>query len=94
MDEELIDFMLLDRNLLLNSRKRKWVHEFNEDHRQSEFYTTCLPMRSHPDKFKKYHRMTVETFDYILSHIEVDLRKWSNFRTCIEPAEKLTILLR
>ncbi|XP_046681626.1 uncharacterized protein LOC124368382 [Homalodisca vitripennis] len=38
--------------------------------------------------------MTVETYDYILSHIKGDLQKWSNFRTCIEPAEKLSILLR
>ncbi|XP_046679382.1 uncharacterized protein LOC124366824 [Homalodisca vitripennis] len=36
----------------------------------------------------------VETYDYILSHIKGDLQKWSNFRTCIEPAEKLSILLR
>ncbi|KAB0799449.1 hypothetical protein PPYR_07329 [Photinus pyralis] len=81
MDEELFDFILMDQNLLLNKPTRKWVHEFNEDHSQSEYYSTCLPMRGHPDKFKKYPRMTVETFDYILSHIEGDIRKWSNFRT-------------
>ncbi|XP_046686028.1 uncharacterized protein LOC124371731, partial [Homalodisca vitripennis] len=95
MDEDLADFLLLDRNLLLNSNTRQfWVHEFNEDHTQSEFYVTCLPLRDHADKFKKYYRMTVETYDYILSHIKGDLQKWSNFRTCIEPAEKLSILLR
>ncbi|XP_050298995.1 uncharacterized protein LOC126737934 [Anthonomus grandis grandis] len=84
----------MDQNLLLNKPTRKWVHEFNEDHRQSEYYLTCLPMRGYPDKFKKYHRMTVETFDYILSHIKGDIQKWSNFRNCIEPAKKLSILLR
>ena len=42
MDEELVDFLLLDTNLLLNPQKRKWVHEFNENHNESEFYATCM----------------------------------------------------
>jgi hypothetical protein len=38
--------------------------------------------------------MDILTFEYILNAIKSDLTKYSNFRRCIEPEEKLAVTLR
>jgi len=61
---------------------------------RGEFLTTCVPMRNYPVKFREYHRMSIETFDYILGGIRNDITGQSNFRVCVSPEEKLTITIR
>lgn len=95
-EDDFLCWLLLEKNVLLNKRRRKkvWVHQFNEDRSAGEFFKTCQPLRNYPDKFKDYHRMTIETFDYILEGIKDDVTGQSNFRVCIGPEEKLTITIR
>ncbi|CAG2064761.1 unnamed protein product [Timema podura] len=35
----------------------------------SRCFTMFLPLQEHPDKFKEYHWMTIETYDYILGAV-------------------------
>lgn len=94
-EEDLEFFILLDSNYCLKEyNTRTWIHDFNKDRADSEFFKTSWPMRKYPDKYKDYHRMRTETFDYILEAIRDDLETQSNFRDCISPEEKLTITIR
>jgi hypothetical protein len=64
--------LLESANLKLKRRtkKRKWVHEFNEERKiLGEFYHLYRDARLHPDKFHDYLRMTTNTFDTLW-------RKW------------------
>ena len=94
-EEDLEFVLLLDSNYFLKQcNTRKWVHDFNKDRGDSEFFKTSWPMRNYPDKYKDYHRMRTETFDYILEAIKCDLAKHSNYGNCISPEKTLTITLR
>lgn len=75
-------------------KKKMWVHEYNKARKDGEYFRTCLPLRDYPDKFFNYFRMSVDTFDYILEAIQDDIKKQSNFREVVSPAEKLSITLR
>jgi hypothetical protein len=58
--------LLESANLKLERRtkKRKWVHEFNEErNRLGKFYHLYRDARLHPDKFHDYLRMTTNTSD-------------------------------
>jgi hypothetical protein len=93
-DDDFLCWIMLEENVLLKKRRAKtWLHEFNIDLSRGEFFTTCVPMRNYPDKFKEYYRMSIETFDYILRDISKFITGESNFRMCISPEEKLTISL-
>jgi hypothetical protein len=94
-EDDLEMFLLLDSNYgLKQENTRMWIHGFNEDRGDTEFFKTSWPKRHYPDKYKDYHRMQIETFDYILEAIKDDLATQSNFRDCISPDEKLTITIR
>lgn len=71
-----------------------WMHPMNKRRESDgEYVTVCLPLRQYPDKFFKYHRMSVSTYDYILENIKGDITKWSN-RPSISPGERLAVTLR
>lgn len=60
-----------------------------------EFNTLYESLRTDPDKFHEYTRMSVSTFDYILKKIDTRLRvPCTNFHSTISPEEKLIITLR
>lgn len=42
----------------------------------------------YPATFHEYFRVSIKTFDYIINIIQDDLRRYSNFRICVEPVEK------
>jgi hypothetical protein len=68
--------LLESANLKLKRRKkkRKWVHEFNEErNRLGEFYHLYRDARLHPDKFHDCLRMTTNISDTLLEKVEVHL---------------------
>ncbi|KAL4113001.1 hypothetical protein QTP88_016710 [Uroleucon formosanum] len=91
--EDDIAFWFLTETVRPLKKKKMWVHEFNKERQEGEYFRTCLPLHDYPDKFFKYFRMNVDTFNYILEAIQEDIRKQSNFREVVSPAEKLSITL-
>jgi hypothetical protein len=87
--------LLKSANLKLKCRtkKRKWVHEFNEErNRLGEFYHLYRDARLQPNKFHDYLRMTTNTFDTLLEKAEVHLcGPGTNYREKIS-AEQWLIL--
>ena len=73
------------------------AHPINVDREIfGEFHHLYTQLKQHPPKFKEYMRMTVETFDYVLSHISDRSEKdWRNCHTRpIVPEERLMITIR
>jgi hypothetical protein len=71
-----------------------WVHElYTKRDSAGEFARICIPLRQHPDKFFKYFRMSINTYDYILTNIEENLKKHS-IRRPIPPNMRLAVALR
>jgi hypothetical protein len=58
-----------------------------------EFKSLYHEYRKHADKFFGYTKVTIDTFDYILFHIQEDVEMYSNIKSAI-PAEKLFLTLR
>lgn len=96
MDEDLV--FLLESPILrwevLNTRDG--VHEINKNRElNGEFFNLFEKLRLYPTKFFEYTRMSISTFDYILSKIAPKITKEdTNFRKSISPAEKLFLTLR
>jgi hypothetical protein len=90
--------LLESANLKLKHRtkKRKWVHEFNEErNRLGEFYQLYRDARLHPDKFHDYLRMTKNTFDTLLEKVEVHLcGPGTNYRETISAKQRLVLTVR
>lgn len=96
MDEDLL--------LLMENSYLKWklqymkfgTHDLNKGREEfGEFYVLYADLRTYPDKFFEYTRMSLYTFDYILNKISPFLIKTdTNFRKSIKPEEKLLITIR
>lgn len=77
--------------------RRFQTHEVNQNRKIfSEYYHLFPILRKHNDKFQKYCRMSVSTFDYVLSKVHSHLeKKWCNFhKQPIVAEERLVITLR
>ncbi|XP_072384561.1 uncharacterized protein [Diabrotica undecimpunctata] len=89
---------LLENNfllLLMLENSRVWVNDIYRNREENgEFHLIWNDLLRQPQKFFEYFRMLPETFNYILFHISERLEKQSNFRKCIQPAEKLALTLR
>lgn len=98
MDDELDDLYFLDNSSLkymLISKKKYWVNEmYLKRDQEGEYVTLFKDLKKQPTKFYEYFRMTPTTFEYILNRISKRLKKYSPFRKCIDPEEKLTVTLR
>lgn len=76
-------------------RRKYWVNDlYARRGEDSEYVKLFDELRLQPPKFFEYFRMSSSTFDYILNRITPRIQKYSNFRECIGPREKLTITLR
>lgn len=81
--------------LLLENTRRFWVDDYFLSRSETgEFGRSFEELRKDDQKFFEYTRMTQSTFDYILKFIETQLHKYSNFRECISPQQKLILTLR
>ena len=64
-----------------------WMHPMNLKWLiDGEYIRVCVPICYYPDKFFKYFRMSVTTYEYILDSIREDITKYSN-RPSILPGE-------
>lgn len=93
-DEEWDYFMENSHKNIFLKRSRYWVHEMYQQHEKGEYQKLCLPLRKYTDKFQKYFRMSITTYDYILNEIKEDITKYSNFRKCVYPSERLAVTVR
>lgn len=76
-------------------RRKYWVNElYTRRNEESEYVKLLDELRQQPRKFFEYFRMSLSTFEYILNRIKPRIERYSNFRECIGPEEKLTITLR
>lgn len=82
----------------ISNRKREFsVHPINRNRtRDGEFHRFYPELRKYPDKFRSYTRMSIETFDMVLSLVGSRLMKnWTNLnREPIYPCERLIVTLR
>lgn len=87
-------------SLLLKSRKRRhrrwWVHPLISSRLQTgHFHLQFSDHRKYPDKFFSYYRMSIKSFDELLSLTQNRLKKNDTvMRSSIGPAERLVITLR
>ncbi|KAM4033162.1 uncharacterized protein ACNLHF_017516 [Anomaloglossus baeobatrachus] len=77
-------------------RRRFWVHPINDVRLAHGVFTTLyLELRSHPDHFFRYVRMSAAMFDTLVERVEPLICRHDTFcRLAITPAERLMITLR
>lgn len=57
-------------------KRRHWVHPLNLKRPESgQFQVTFLTLRSYPEEFLKYYRMSIKSFDELVSRIMSLLNK-------------------
>lgn len=84
-------------HFISNKNREFAVHPINRNRRRDgEFHRLYPDLRKYPEKFRSYTRMSMETFDMVLSFIESRLMKnWTNLnREPIYPCERLIVTLR
>ncbi|CAI6375924.1 unnamed protein product [Macrosiphum euphorbiae] len=79
-----------------NGQRRHWVHPLNLKRPiEGRFQTNFMTLRSYPEEFFKYYRMSIKSFDELISLVNLKLQKQV---TCLHlpiPAEeRLTVTLR
>lgn len=83
---------------LRRKRKRRqyWVHPLWSDRLlRGKFYTMYYKLREHPDKFFKYFRMSVRSFDELLRTLGPALiYENTNLRLSVPAEERLAVTLR
>jgi len=51
-----------------NVKRRYWVHPLNVKRPQEgQFYINFMTLRADPEKFLKYYRMSIKSFDELVS---------------------------
>jgi len=94
---EFVTFSYLTYLYLRNQQRRQfWVHPINSE-RQSHghYFQSYKQLRKDNVKFFNYFRMSISSFDELLSYLENDIkRRDTNMRIAIQPEEKLVITLR
>lgn len=81
---------------IMKQPRRFGVHPINRARTEfGEFHHLYPQLRQDPDKFFSYLRMSIESFDLLLSKVQFQLTKQvTNFRRPIPPAERLIVTLR
>ncbi|XP_047510278.1 protein ANTAGONIST OF LIKE HETEROCHROMATIN PROTEIN 1-like [Pieris napi] len=78
------------------NKKRYWIHPLLETRNEFGQFASCFQeLKKHQDKFFGYVRMSVSSFEELLTVLYVTIKgQDSKFRDCIQPEEKLVITLR
>lgn len=96
--EEVTCLWLLYRRYKARRRRQRrwWVHPVIDDRLTIGSFVTLYPkLREHPNKFFNYFRMSVTSFDELLSLVKDDLLPCEYLvRDAISPEEKLAVTLR
>ncbi|XP_041440886.1 protein ALP1-like [Xenopus laevis] len=76
--------------------RKYWVHPLTDQRlRNGQFHVLYGELRNYPDKFFKYFRMSIASFDELLSIVKTGLcRAQSLMRVSISPEERLCVTLR
>lgn len=91
---------LLLANRHRRRRKRQsrewWIHPILSDRStKGKFVLLHNQLKQHPDKFFEYYRMSVNSFEVLLSLIQSDICKENTMmRECVSAEEKLAVTLR
>lgn len=90
--------LLKKKLLLLNQAKRRrrfWIHPINNKREEFGLFRNLIQeLRGDEERFKKYFRMTVHTFDHLLAISDPYLKKQdTRMRKAIEPELKLALTL-
>lgn len=81
--------------MILDQKRQYWVNDiYKSRDKDGEYFTLCKELKRQPKKFFEYFRMLPSTFEYLLNKTHDKLEKYSTFRKCIEPRQKLTVTLR
>lgn len=78
------------------NKRKYWIHPLLQvRYVEGAFYTLFEKLRSHSDKFFRYFRMSVATFDFILERINMLIQRQDTvMRLCVPPKEMLAVTLR
>lgn len=70
-----IAYLLNKRHKKQNKTKRQyWVHPLNVKRPQEgQFNITFMTLRAHPDKFFDYYRMSIQSFDELVSSLIIKM---------------------
>ncbi|CAI6362415.1 unnamed protein product [Macrosiphum euphorbiae] len=90
----LLDNPILRKKLL--EKKRVGVHPIDRRRKiYGEFHHLFFDLKKSPTRFFEYLRMSIETYDFILTKICHRIRKkTTNFKKPISPAERLYVTIR
>ncbi|XP_066455030.1 uncharacterized protein [Eleutherodactylus coqui] len=77
-------------------KRRYWVHPLvSQRYEKGHFQALYTDLRTHPEKFASFTRMSVEAFDKLLEQLRSGLSfQNTNMRKSISPEERLLITLR
>lgn len=88
--------LLVVRRRRLRRRRKYWTHPIvSERLTKGKFVLLHNTLKKYPDKFFEYHRMSISSFEKLLSKIKDKiLKKDTTMRDSITPEEKLAVTLR
>ena len=77
-------------------KRNYWIHPLLQDRSEKGlFYTLYGDLRSHPDKFFIFARMSISSFDELVCSLQARLKGCdTNVRKSISPVEKVLLTLR
>ncbi|CAI6373758.1 unnamed protein product [Macrosiphum euphorbiae] len=84
------------RHYFLKKNKRQSVHNMNKCRSKfGEFHHVYKNLREHPDRFFKFLRMSIATFDFLVNRIKGRIsKKKTNFKEPISATERTYVTLR
>ncbi|CAH1979246.1 unnamed protein product [Acanthoscelides obtectus] len=94
--------ILIDSNpymkwkLFLEKSRRYGIHPINKRRKKfGEFHHLYVELREYPEKFFEYLRMSISTYDFLLSKVNRRFTKiMTNYRSPISAEERLVVTLR
>ncbi|KAJ8935151.1 hypothetical protein NQ314_012969 [Rhamnusium bicolor] len=80
----------------MNYNKRFWVHPINSERLlYGKFHTLHFKLKQYPDKFFAFYRMSVSSFEELLSLVGPSIKKEdTQLRCAISEEERLSVTLR
>lgn len=70
-------------------------HPYNEGrlHGEGFFHTSFQELKRYPEKFKQLTRMDPETFEYLLTLVESEIRPQRNTQDAVSAEHRLAVTL-
>ena len=100
MSNQVHVFSLMDniwwRSLLFTTKRHFWVNNISSSHENfGEFHNLLDDLLNDEERFRRYFRMSSDTFKYILELIHISFKKQNtNIPRSISPEEWLMVTLR